>query len=255
MDEKEKNQIHFTKQWTKFNSLYSFTDKDFVSHLLRCTNTDELDWKDKVVFEGGCGNGRNTLAALQLRIRHIIATDISEGGVKSTIENMQRYWIGESNRYEVYQTSLTKLEKELNNAYDIVFSVNCIPHISDYKNALKEMVRICKPNGLILFNVPPVRPKLVAEVDTRIREFSTKLQPKDLMEFAKLIVYFANKREIAQALAGKCELSGDLLSAYDHMGLPFTSEFTQEQITKDLKELGCEILKIDNRISVKARKL
>jgi len=250
MDEKERTNQHFSEQWNKFNSLDNFENKDFISHLLQCTNTNELEWKGKIVFEGGCGNGRNTLASLQLGICHITATDIAKGGVDVTIDNTKTY-----DNIKAYQTSLTKLEKEEDNAYDTVFSVNCIPHISDYKNALKEMVRICKRGGLILFNVPPVRPKLVAEVDNKIREYSTKMCPKCLELFSKIIVYFANKKEISQALTGRCELSGDLLSAYDHMGLPFTQEFTVEQITKDMKELGCEILKIDNKINIKARKL
>lgn len=252
MNEKEQTKIHFSEQWTKFYSLDSFQSKDFISHLLRCTLTTPEDWKDKIVFEGGCGNGRNTLATLQLEIKEITATDISEGGVHSTLLNTKDFQL---QIQDIYQTSLTKLEKESDNTFDIVFSINCIPHISNYRNALKEMIRICKPNGLILFNVPPVRPKLVAEVDNKIREYSTKMCPKCLELFSKIIVYFANKREISQALTGKCELSRDMLSAYDHFGLPYTSEFTIEQITKDLKELGCAILKIDNKISVKARKL
>lgn len=252
MDEKERTNIHFTEQWNKFSSLDNFGDINFISHLLRCTNTIESDWKDKLVFEGGCGNGRNTLACLstQLRISKITATDIAKGGVDATIKNTKNY-----DNIEVYQTSLTDLRREFNETYDIVFSVNCIPHISDYRNALKEMVRICKKGGLILFNVPPVRPKLVAEVDKKIREHTTKMCPECLYLFSKIMVYWSKKSEVSRALAGKMEISGDLLSAYDHFGLPFTQEFTVEQISKDMKELGCEILKIDNKISVKARKL
>ncbi len=249
MDEKEKTNAHFTEQWNKFASFDNFASKDFITHLLKCTNTSELEWKGKVVFEGGCGNGRNTLASLQLGVCNITATDISKGGVDVTTDNTKNH-----DNIKVYQTSLTNLEKEKDNAYDIVFSVNCIPHISDYKNALKEMIRICKRGGLILFNVPPVRPKLVAEVDRKIREHTTKMCPKCLDLFSRIMVYWSKKSEISQALTGKMEISGDLLSAYDHFGLPYTQEFTVEQITKDMEELGCEILKIDNKISVKARK-
>ena len=136
-----------------------------------------------------------------------------------------------------------------------MFSVNCIPHIPNYKDALKEMIRICKPNGLVLFNVPPVRDKLVSEVDNEIRKYSTQMCPKCKELFARIIVFLANKKEICQALTGKMELSGDLLSAYDHMGLPYTQEFTKEQIIKDMKELGCEVLDINDKISIKGMKL
>lgn len=251
-DIERENDRHFSEQWgNKFRSLDSFGNCDFVKHLLNCTLSKKEDWDNKKCFEGGCGNGRNTMAALQLNVKTIVATDVSKGGVDATIENTKDY----DDKVTSYRTSLTKLEREQDNTYDIVFSVNCLPHISNYRDALKEMVRICKKGGLVLFNVPPVRPKLVAEVDRKIRSYSTKMCPECLRLFSEIIVYFANKLEITQALAGKCELSGDLLSAYDHMGLPYTQEFTIEQIKKDMKEFGCEIIEIDERISVKARKL
>ena len=254
MNDKRENNRHFTEQWgKKFRSLDSFTPHNFVKHLLSCTNTEPEDWKDKIVFEGGCGNGRNTIASINLGIKAITATDISKGGVEATIENITNE--SQFRIRDIYRTSLTKLEQEGPNFYDIVFSVNCIPHISNYKDALKEMSRICRPGGLVLLNVPPVRPKLVAEVDREIRKCTTKMCPDCLLLFSKIMTYWAHKPEISQALAGKMELSGDLLSAYDHAGLPFTQEFTVEQITKDLEEVGCKILKIDNRISIKARKL
>lgn len=245
-----KNKVHFSKQWgDKFTSFNNFSDQDFVTHLLKCTLTIPEDWKEKKAFEGGAGIGRNTLAAIGLGIKNIVCTELSKGGVESCKKNLINYPI-----CTIYQSSLTKIEKEIDNVYDIVFSVNCIPHIPNYKDALKEMVRICKPGGLILFNVPPVRDKLVSEVDNEIRKYSTRMCPKCKELFAKIIVYLANKKEISQSLVGKMELSGDLLSAYDHMGLPFTQEFTKKQIVQDINELGCDILDIDDKISVKARK-
>ena len=251
MDEKPRSIEHFNAQWgEKFRSLNNFTDTDFIKHLLTRTLTTADEWKGKTVFEGGCGNGRNTFASLQLGINWITATDLSAGGVNATIENTKEY-----KNVGAYQTSLTELKKEYAETYDIVFSVNCIPHISNYKDALREMVRICKQGGLILFNVPPVRDRLVADVDRKIREHSTKMCPKCLELFSRIMVDWSKKPEISRALRGKMEISGDLLSAYDHFGLPYTQEFTKEQIIKDMKELGCEILDMDANINVKARKL
>lgn len=252
MDEKEKTNQHFTEQWGKrFSSLDNFKIKNFEMQLMNLTFTLPKEWQGKKVFDAGCGNGRYTLGALHLLINSITAVDISEGGVNATIRNTHKF---QTCIEDIYQASLTNLDKEIDNDYDIVFSINCIPHISNYKDALRELVRICKPGGLVLFNVPPVRPKLVSEVDGKIREHTTKMCPDCLMEFSKIMVYWANKPEISQALQGKMELSGDLLSAFDHFGLPLTQEFSQEQIIKDLKELNCEILKIDERISIKVRK-
>ena len=247
----KKNKEYFGRQWKEFSTLTQFADKNFANHLLKCTNSIPEDWKDKTVFEGGAGIGRNVIGALQLRVKNIVATELSNDGVEAIINNTQQYQIQIEN---IYQADLCNLEKEKDNTYDIVFSVNCLPHIPDYKKALKEMVRICKSNGMIMFNMPPQRPTTIAKNDKAIRELSTQFDEKGAKIFAKIMVYFANTSELRETLRDKMELSGDELSAYDHFMLPYTAEFTQEQIRQDLEELNCEILTINNLISVKARK-
>ena len=246
----KKNEEFFGKQWgEKYNKLTQIHDQNFVNHLLQCTNSVPEDWKDKKVFEGGAGSGRNSLGALELGVKYILISELSTGGVLSIHDNLRDY-----ENKNIYQASLTNLNKEENNQYDIVFSVNCLPHIPDYKKALSEMVRICKPGGLIMFNVNPQRPTIIAEIDNKIREHTTKMCPHCLKEFAKIMAFWGKHKKIYPALKNLMELSGDELSAYDHFGLPFTQESSVEQITKDMKELGCEILAINNHIAVKARK-
>lgn len=246
----EKNKDYFDSQWKQYPSLDNMGDQNFINHLLKCTNSSPEDWKNKIVFEGGAGTGRNTLASLNLGISFITATELSEGGVEAITKNTSRFDLST----RIYQADLCNLELEYDNYYDIAFSVNCLPHIPNYKKALSEMVRICKPGGLIMFNVNPQRPKLIAEVDNKIREYTTKMCPKCLKLFSEIMVYWANKLEIKKVLKDKMELSGDVLSAYDHFGLPYTSETTQEQIRKYMEELECEILSINNFIAIKARK-
>jgi ubiquinone/menaquinone biosynthesis C-methylase UbiE len=246
-----KNQEYFGNQWANFSKLSCFSKQNFVEHLLRCTNSVPEDWKDKSVFEGGGGVGRNIIGASKLGANRITATELSEEGVSAIIYNAYQSQVEVDN---IYQADLCLLDKEKDNTYDVVFSINCLPHIPDYKKALSEMIRICKPNGLVMFNVPPQRPKLIAEIDNKIREYTTKMCPDCLKLFSEIMTYWANKSEISSVLKDKMELSGDVLSAYDHFGLPYTSEFTQEQIRKDMNDLNCEVLAINNLISVKARK-
>lgn len=246
-----RNEEYFNTQWSNYSSLDNMGDQSFIKHLLRCTNSVPEDWKNKNVFEGGAGTGRNTIAALELGVSYIVATELSQGGVDSVRQNIRTY---SANQQDVYRADLTNLEVEKDDTYDIVFSINCLPHIPDYKKALSEMVRICKPGGLVMFNVNPKRSKLIAMVDNKIREHTTKMCPHCLKEFAKIMTYWANTPLIRNALRGVMELSGDELSAYDHFGLPFTQECSQEEITKVMEELECEILAVNNHIAVKARK-
>lgn len=248
---KEDTIKHFDKQWgDTFASFEHFGRADFVNHLLKCTNTTKEDWKNKVVFEGGAGNGRNTNAALKLDVAQITATDISPDAVKSIINNNQFRVLD-----ECYATDLSKLDKEEDEIYDIAFSVNCIPHVPDYLNALRELARITKKGGLVCINVPPVKPIAVTNNDKALREVTTKMSHEELMGASKVIVAMANNRDIANNLKDVMELSGDLLSAYDHFGLPHTNAWTKEQITKELESVGLKVEAIDDKISIKARKL
>lgn len=246
-----KNKKHFDKQWSEYDNLDFMGNQNFTDHLLKCTNSSPNDWKDKVVFEGGAGIGRNVIGALELGAKKITVTELTEGGVsairKNTTAHTQKIPF-------LYPADLCNLDKEKDDVYDIAFSINCIPHIPDYKTAISELVRICKPGGLILFNMPPKRDPIIAKNDKAIRELSTQFDEKNGKIFAKIISYMANTPEIGKPLSKVMELSGDELSAYDHFLLPYTSHFTQEEIIKTVKDLSCTVLKINNLISVKARK-
>lgn len=247
----KRNKNYFNKQWTNYSSLDDFGDKDFTNHLLKCTNSEPKDWKNKFVFEGGGGVGRNVIGALQLGIKEITSTELSLGGVKAIVKNTRNYT---DKVKHIYDANLCNLDKEDDNKYDIAFSINCIPHIPDYYLAISELVRIIKPGGLIMFNMPPKRDKIIAKNDNAIRKLSTQFDEKGGKIFAKIIAYMANTPEIAKPLSKVIELSGDELSAYDHFLLPFTQEFAKEEMKIILDKLNCEVIAIDDKISIKAKK-
>lgn len=248
----KRNKNYFNKQWANYASLSSFGDKDFTKHLLKCTNSEPNDWKDKYVFEGGGGVGRNVIGALDLGAKEVVATELSLSGVKAIMKNTIAH--REKVQY-IYDANLCNLDKEDDNKYDIAFSINCIPHIPHYEEAIQELVRITKPGGLIMFNMPPKRDPIIAKNDNAIRELSTQFDEKNGILFAKIMTYMANTPEIANPLKNVMELSGDELSAYDHFLLPYTDEFEEIEIVEILEELNCEVLEINNLISVKAKKL
>ncbi len=247
-----KNKKHFDRQWTQYDDLNFMKGQTFVDHLLKCTNSCPEDWKDKVVFEGGAGIGRNVIGALELGVKKITVTELTERGVnairKNTTAHTQKIPF-------LYPANLCDLDKEKDDVYDIAFSVNCIPHIPDYKQAISELVRITKPGGLIMFNMPPKRDPIIAKNDNAIRELSTQFDEAGGRIFSKIMAYIGNIPELYTTLSKVMEISTDELSAYDHFLLPYTNEFNQKEIRTIMKDLNCRILKIDDLISVKARKL
>ncbi len=247
-----KNKKHFDRQWTQYDDLNFMKGQTFKDHLLKCTNSSEKDWKDKVVFEGGAGIGRNVIGALELGVKKITVTELTEGGVSAIRKNTTAH----SKKIPfLYPANLCNLEQEKDGIYDIAFAINCIPHIPDYKKAISELVRITKPGGLIMFNVPPKRDPIIAKNDNAIRELSTHFDEVGGKIFSKIIAYIGNIPELYTPLSKVMEISTDELSAYDHFLLPYTAEFTEEEIRDLMKEFNCKLLKINDLISVKARKL
>ena len=247
-----KNKKHFDRQWTQYDDLNFMKGQTFRDHLLKSTNSDPEDWKDKVVFEGGAGIGRNVIGALELGAKKVTVTELTEGGITAIRKNTTAHT---KKIPFLYPANLCDLDKEKDDIYDIAFSINCIPHIPDYRQALSELVRITKPGGLIMFNMPPKRDPIIAKNDKAIRELSTQFDEKNGMIFAKIIAYMGSTSEINDPLSKVMEVSNDELSAYDHFLLPYTSEFTQREIKDLMKDLNCEVLKINHLISVKVKKL
>ena len=246
-----KNKKHFNKQWIQYDDLDFMKGQGFVDHLLKCTNSNPKDWKDKVVFEGGAGIGRNVIGALELGVKRMTVTELTEGGVDAIRKNTSAHHQKIEN---LYPANLCDLDREKDDVYDIAFSINCIPHIPDYKKALSELVRITKPGGLIMFNMPPKRDPIIAKNDNAIRELSTQFDEEGGKIFSKIIAYIGNIPELYTPLSKVMEISSDELSAYDHFLLPYTDEFTQKQVMDVMTELNCRVLKINNLISVKVRK-
>ena len=246
--------ISFHKK--KFRNMNDTLIKDINYHnIVWCVET--LPYHNIYIRRNGksmwTGNsGRNVIGALDLGVKKITVTELSDGGIiairKNTLAHQDKIPF-------LYPANLCDLDRENDNAYDIAFSINCIPHILNYKKAISELVRITKPGGLIMFNMPPMRDPLIAKNDKAIRALSTQFDEKGGKIFSKIITYMANTPEIANPLCKVMELSGDVLSAYDHFLLPYSSEFTQEEVEKVVKELKCEVVSIDNLISIKAKKL
>lgn len=247
-----KNKKHFDRQWKQYDNLDFMKGQTFKDHLLKCTNSKPEDWKDKIVFCGGEGIGRNVIGALELGIKKITVTELTESGVEAIKKNT----LAHTKKIPfLYPANLCDLDKEKDDVYDIAFSINCIPHIPNYKQAISELVRITKPGGLVMFNVPPKRDPIIAKNDNAIRELSTQFDEASGKIFSKIIVYIGNIPELYTLLSKVMEISTDELSAYDHFLLPYTSEFTQKEIRTIMKDLNCRILKINDLISVKVRKL
>ncbi len=116
------------------------------------------------VLDFGCGPGRLT-QALAMRSSSVVGVDISD----SMISKARAYnKFPEKVRYQVNEKpSLADFES---NSFHLVFSLITLQHIEpQYSTAyIKEFVRVCKPGGHILFNLPTEPPHFFKVLKTLV---------------------------------------------------------------------------------------
>lgn len=101
--------------------------------------------KNKEILEVGCGTGLFT-EQLALTNNHIIAIDISPDLLKLAQKKRQLINIVFKNE-DAHKTNFE------DNSFDFVVGVSCLHHL-DINKALKEIFRLLKPGGKMMFTEP-----------------------------------------------------------------------------------------------------
>lgn len=97
------------------------------------------------VIDVGCGVGDN-LAAVQ-------TSDISFAGLEFSARTLARARRVLANQVELQQGSAVRMPYEPNSA-DLMLCIEVLEHIPDQYQALREMYRVLKPDGVLVLSVP-----------------------------------------------------------------------------------------------------
>jgi ubiquinone/menaquinone biosynthesis C-methylase UbiE len=101
--------------------------------------------KDKEILVVGCSTGVDCRLFVQYGARHVDGIDVSD-----KIGNDFRH-----RKVKYYKISAEKMVGIDDAKYDIVYCLATLEHVNNIFTALKEMVRVTKPNGLIYtFSAP-----------------------------------------------------------------------------------------------------
>lgn len=99
---------------------------------------------NKTVLEIGCGTGHGSkLIKKCFQAKRIYATDLD----KRMIDIARKNNNDDSISFEVQNATKLKFK---NNFFDAVFDLGVIHHIPNWKDCLKELKRILKPNGQLI---------------------------------------------------------------------------------------------------------
>jgi ubiquinone/menaquinone biosynthesis C-methylase UbiE len=109
------------------------------------------DWKNKVALDFGCGQGRNVTNLLSLsEWKRVDGVDISE----VNIEHCKEEFTNQNSKWFV--NSGVDLEQLSSNEYDFVMSTITLQHIPVYnirRSLIEEILRVLKPGGTFSFQM------------------------------------------------------------------------------------------------------
>lgn len=117
----------------------------YAEHLTRYQSALELV-KNNVVLDiaSGSGYGTNLLAS---KAKFVFGVDISKEAVAYAKNNFSK----KNTEFILGDGESIPLDE---NSVDIVVTFETIEHIKDYKNFIKEINRVLKPNGLVVVSTP-----------------------------------------------------------------------------------------------------
>lgn len=100
-----------------------------------------------VIVDFGCGNGKILGEIIKINLKaKLIGLDVSETALEEAKKNLS-----EVEFYKIVDGEKFPLNDGI---ADFIFSSEVIEHIYDTENAFKEITRILKPGGKILFTTP-----------------------------------------------------------------------------------------------------
>ncbi len=147
---------HYTLEMTPFSKLafrviglphlgFRMRARIILGHALKAS-------KQSKVLDAGCGYGLYSLSLAQEGFNAIDAVDIDAGRI-ATLERMFTEQPNLASKINLKVGSLTALPFE-DNSYDMIICSEVVEHIKDDTAAVRELSRVLKPGGKLIFSVP-----------------------------------------------------------------------------------------------------
>lgn len=108
------------------------------------------------VLDMGCGSGRHTAAVFDHKAVHAVGVDLEAASVKEARNRLRFHESLAGNhlsRWSLAVAEITHLPFD-SQSYDMVICSEVLEHVPDHHQAVRELVRILKPNGHLVISVP-----------------------------------------------------------------------------------------------------
>jgi SAM-dependent methyltransferase len=129
----------FGYSWDHYAELLPGHEEQF----LRWTALDRRFWQGLRFADAGCGIGRNSYWPMAYGAMGGLAIDVDDRTLARARHNLAQFPTVEVRKQSIYEIAET-------DAFDVVFSIGVIHHLSDPDAAVARLVRATKPGGLVL---------------------------------------------------------------------------------------------------------
>jgi len=173
------------------------------------------------VLDFGCGPGRIT-QALARRSSSVVGVDISSTMIEKAIAYNK---FPTKCSYKVNSTDA--LPDFADNSFDLVFSYITLQHIEPKfaLNYIKDFIRIAKPGGHILFNLPTEPPVFFKILRTLVGNTGLNLIRRQYYGKSSVIEMHAIKKEVILNLAKEKNAPVIAMKPDDRLGMKWKSNF------------------------------
>jgi SAM-dependent methyltransferase len=141
----EKTAGAFGFQWQQFTELYDQYEAQF------------LDWiepiqpeyfRDKIVLDAGCGNGRHAYYAARYGAREVVGMDLS-AAVDTAYANIGRMPNAHVIQGDIYNPPFKRSADGTAGPFDFIYSIGVLHHLPDPEAGFRSLVRFLQRGGAI----------------------------------------------------------------------------------------------------------
>jgi len=102
------------------------------------------------ILDAGCGTGRDAIYfAAKYPNSRIVAVDVDERAIHEAVETRHAVSL-----HNVSFQKMDLLEMEYADQFDVIYSIEVLEHIADYKKCIENFRRALKAGGKLLVHVP-----------------------------------------------------------------------------------------------------
>jgi len=247
-EEKKKTQESFGFEWTIYSTIREERDRNYV---LEGGLSPEF-FKDKLVFDAGCGYGRH------VRIVHELGAEVVGVDLSVAVLNARRL-TRDLSRVHIVQADLFALPFR-RDLFDVVYSWGVLHHTPFPRDAFRNLVDLVHKGGDISVKIYRKRPAPAMLIERLIRKVTLKLPLKTLFYlsymalpinwfFWKVGRYIPGLREAIQGII-RVDPNWRIsqIDTFDWYHPQYQFHFPMEEVVAWFEEEGLE-----NIVSVKSK--